>query len=188
MKSETGSGRATGAILFVRGMDDMASAVRAVNDILALRGSTDPRGEVLGIFLSAQVDSNLGVQASCGGRSANDCVSLCEAVSVSGIWSLCWFEVGHLDAHASVDFRRRYLLDALTTFAAKRLHLFILALTSTESHQEIPALLDDLATAHPAIQFGKDCFVLNPTRGLVRVSKKHEVQYHPASLGPMSLT
>ncbi len=78
-----------GTLLFVRGVEDIPSAVRAVNELLSRRRS---RGSIdhplLGILVGVDLDSALHEQ---GCEKDEMDVTVVESVGLSGIWSLCWF-------------------------------------------------------------------------------------------------
>ena len=179
MQSLVGSVEKMGALLFVRCVDDVSCAARTVNELLVRRGTLDLTGDVLGILVREDVDLNLPVPR-CGGASpANDDIAVRESVALSGIWSLCWFDLGLVDERNDAVERRRRLLDAFSSGSqtdrdkSAGRFVFFPVLTGAEVRHDVGELVDDLEARYPALAVGRDCFVHDPSRGgLIRLEEE----------------
>jgi len=178
MQSLIGGAKKTGALLFVRSIDDVDCAAQTVNEILARGRTLDSTGDVLGILVSEEIDLTLSVLWCRDASAVHDHVTLRESVALSGIWSLCWFDIRLGDERTDADERRGRLLDAVVFgLQADRPGstgrcVFFPVLTVVEAHHEVKVLLDDLKARYSALTFGRGCFVHLPARGgLVRLAE-----------------
>lgn len=157
------------AILFVRAVKDLARALETVNPLLARRRATGLlHDEVLGVLVGEDLDNALhGRPRKLIGAHA----ALRESVGLSGIWSLCWFDVPVDRAEEDADRARRCLFDRLANAMsgdASEGPLWFPVLTPLEARGDVRALVDALRASYPMLTVMRDVLVHDPSRGLMR--------------------
>ena len=145
---------------------------------------------MLGIVVTANLDSGLLVSTLADAGSPDVPVEVCESVALAGIWSLCWFDVSSIepgDPHA----RRKRLLDTLlfgTRWSRAPMtyqgdddepegrRVFLPVLTRMEGQHEVDVVLDDLRALYPTLVTGRNCFVRDPAFGGLSPSRGHRLR------------
>ncbi len=146
-------------LILVRSAAEVPIAVRAVNELLArwrARAAAIP--QVLGVLAGAGIDV-WNSKPSHGGEGE---ITLRESTGLSGIWTLCWFELWPLEGSARASARRRRLLDQVRSDLQGTLFPVF---TRDEARKGIEPLVEELEDRYPALQVGEDRFVHEPLRG-----------------------
>lgn len=154
-----------GGLILVRSAAEVPLAVRVVRDLLALAQGESSR-QVLGVVAGAGLEPGFSRRPS----GAIAPITLRESVGFSGIWNLCWFDLGPLARRQHAGERRRRLLDGLRPALEGTLFPVF---TPPEVREGLSQLVEDLEARYPALAMGRDCFVheLSP-RGLSRLSAR----------------
>jgi hypothetical protein len=158
---------ALGALLFVRSADDVGATLQVANRFLwRRRAGHAPEGDVFGMVIGTRADGALHEPAE-GTR-----VGLSEAVGISSVWSLCWFELSGMIERRTPAAIRRYLLDRLQSDGDRgasspdRARVsFLPVLTPTEARDDISALFAGLQARYPSLGLLRTLVVDDPLRG-----------------------
>ncbi|MFN0062617.1 MAG: hypothetical protein ACKVPX_08875 [Myxococcaceae bacterium] len=156
--------RPAGALLFVKRVANVSSALARVNTLLwqrRLLGAYEDA--VLGIMFGEQLDEGQLVAPN-----APD-IRLRESVGLSGTWSLCWFESMYVPESQDFAGQRQRLLDCLLPLRhplreascspSERYRFSVV--TSSDSREDIVPLAADLKKRYPMLPVLNEVFLYN---------------------------
>jgi len=165
-----------GAVLFVRNIADISLALRGMNELLARRREYEKSNcEILAIFVSEDLEEVLDPKAFESAFSASIHVRFRQSVSLSGVWSLCWFEFTSTD-DCPRDHSRKHLLEALLALIDVDLSqprspcALLPVFRFSGSHWDFATAPEDLHARYPNLILGEQFFVHDSKRGgLIRM-------------------
>lgn len=158
MQPLTGEVDNVGALILVRSAADVPLAIHGVSELLWRRHARGASGHhVLGVVAGAGIDPDSCMQPFVGGGK----ITLRESIGLSGIWNLCWFDLGPLERAQLEAERRHRLFDCLRPDLQGTLFPVF---TCKEAREGTDQLVEDLALRSSALSMGQHCFVHDPVR------------------------
>lgn len=155
-----------GALLFVRNADDIHASMQMANELLwRRRPGRLVEGDVFGIVVGTRIDGSLHEPFE-DGR-----VGLHEAVGLSRVWSLCWFELRGMVERRAPASVRRYLLDLLLGGdAGPHLHgsaqlSFLPVIAPSEEREDVGSLFAGIEARYSSLKLIRTLVVDDPMRG-----------------------
>lgn len=158
---------ASGALLFVRRLADLRTAVWATNALLTQwRTSASTATPVLGVLVRESIDAEV-TRPTFGAGPADGHVTLRASTGVSGIWSLCTFDFQSFDGFSPFEHRRRAVLDFVlrgwgVNQERQKLAFFLPVFSETEASIGAETRLDALEDNYPTLALGRSCFIHDP--------------------------
>jgi len=155
------------ALLLVRSTDDLAVAIAGANEFSRHRRrcGSPSRDEILGVWLRPELDADLPVwpslwpslhPATSSPDGAKPALGVCESLSLSGIWSLCWLDGALLSACQNAKERRFRVVDCLVRAASgdsssSNLGVFLSVFDDAEDSESIAETLQELRARFEAL-------------------------------------
>ncbi len=183
-------------LLLVRSADDVRPAVEAANEFLVYQRQrvAEPRetDEILGIWLRRELDGDLPawlwldreVGAGVSVHVPRDAskispgeagVGIRESFSLSGLWTLCWFDGTRVRSAHSAAERRRTILDSLfgtpsASQSSSATETFFPVFAAADAVESIKATIREIHDRYPQI-IGGTWFVDDREHGIVPAQK-----------------